>query len=284
MQIIRSPQQMSMLADDLRRQDKSIGFVPTLGNLHKGHTKLMQNIRASCDTLVVSIFVNPTQFATGEDMDAYPRTEEEDLQVCKDEGVDLVFIPRAEDIYFSGKHPLTQINIISMTSLHCGVKRPSHFIGVLTIVALLFNLIKPRCAAFGKKDFQQLTLIQIMVKELHFTVEIVPVDTGRTADGLALSSRNRYLTKQERAIAPHFYTILQKVAQEISTGNKGYRLLEKQAVAELQEAGFNPDYIHICRQSDLQPAETGESELVKLVILGAVYLGKARLIDNIVCE
>ena len=281
MQIIRSPQEMSALADKLRREGKSIGFVPTLGNLHEGHSKLMHNIRSCCDVLVVSIFVNPTQFAEGEDLDAYPRTEEQDLQICTTAGAKAVFIPRAEDIYVTGKHPLTQVNISTMTGLHCGVSRPPHFIGVLTIVALLFNLVKPHHAAFGKKDFQQLRLVQIMVKELHFPVNIIAVDTGRADDGLALSSRNRYLTKQQRAIAPQFYATLQQLAGEIQGGNKDYQQLEEQALTRLQKIGFRPDYIHICRQSDLQPASPDDKQPV---ILGAAYLGKARLIDNIVCE
>ena len=276
--IIRLPKEMVQWADIIRKRGESIGFVPTLGNLHKGHRYLMQALRGECDRLVVSIFINPTQFAADEDYKTYPRTEQEDLQICEEEKVDLVFIPRAEDIYLRGTNPLTQVDIPSMTGLHCGVSRPPHFIGVLTVVNLLFNLVKPHSAAFGKKDFQQLHLVKLMVQELHIPVEIVSVETGRTDDGLALSSRNRYLTSQERDIAPQFYATLCMIAEKIKQGARDYRLLELEGTTHLDKKGMKVDYIHISRCEDLLPAHKNDKDII---ILGAIYLGKSRLIDNV---
>ena len=280
MEIIKYPAEMINYADAARAKHKKIGFVPTLGNLHEGHTKLIKAAKKECDLVVVSIFVNPTQFGPNEDLENYPRSEQEDLKICQEERVDLVFMPQAKDIYVGGDNPLTQVDIHTMTGLHCGVSRPTHFIGVLTIVALLFNLVKPHCAAFGKKDFQQLRLIQIMKKELHFPLEIIAVDTGRTPDGLALSSRNRYLTKEERQLAPQFYQHLQHLASKISSNPQDYRKLEEVTAQELEKAGFRVDYVNIVRQTDLLPAEPTPEQ--NLAILGAVYLGKARLIDNVI--
>lgn len=278
MRIIHSPQEMLRVVDELRQNNKTIGFVPTLGNLHEGHAKLIKEVNANSQVSVVSIFVNPVQFSESEDLDAYPHSEEQDIELCRKEQVDLVFLPSATEIYAASHHPLTQVNIPSMSGLHCGISRPSHFMGVLTIVALLFNLVKPHCAAFGKKDFQQLRLIQIMTEELHFPIKILPVDTGRADDGLALSSRNIYLTAKERELAPQFYKQLQKIATRITSGSIDYRALEKEAMNELQKLGFKPDYVNLAKQSDLQPASPQDKDLV---ILGAVYLGKARLIDNL---
>ena len=281
MRVIDSPQEMLSAVEELRRNSQTIGFVPTLGNLHQGHAKLIQTARTNSDVVVVSVFVNPVQFSQHEDLDAYPHTEKDDMELCRQERVDIVFLPAAADIYAAGQHPLTQVNIPSMSSLHCGVSRPTHFMGVLTVVALLFNLVKPHCAAFGKKDFQQLRLIQIMVKELHFPVKILAVDTGRAADGLALSSRNFYLTKEERELAPHFYKTLVRAAKKLTSGSPDaadYRIVEKVAQDELTHLGFKTDYVNLVRQNDLQPAQPQDKSVV---IVGAVYLGKARLIDNI---
>ena len=281
MDIIKSPQKMLELADNFRRDGKRIGFVPTLGNLHQGHAKLIETIKDRCDVVVVSIFVNPVQFGASEDLANYPRSEEEDLIICKEQGAGIVFLPQAEDIYAEGKHPRTQVNIPTISPLHCGISRPNHFMGVLTIVSLLFNLVKPACSTFGKKDFQQLRMIEIMTKELHFPVEIIPVDTGRAEDGLALSSRNRYLTPEERVLAPRFYKCLCSVADKIRAGGKDFRVLEQNAVAQLAEEGFKNDYVHIALQDNLREANAGDKGVV---VLGAVYLGKARLIDNVILD
>ncbi len=278
MRIIHSPQEMLSAVDELRRDGKTIGFVPTLGNMHQGHAKLIQEVNAKSQVSIVSIFVNPVQFSANEDLEDYPHSEKKDIELCKQEQVDIVFLPSASDIYAGGQHPLTQVNIPSMSGLHCGVSRPTHFMGVLTIVALLFNLVKPHCAAFGKKDFQQLRLIQTMAEELHFPIKILAVDTGRAADGLALSSRNMYLTKEERQLAPQFYKQLQSIAKKASDSSIDYRVLEEEAKSNLTELGFKPDYVNIVLQSNLQPATPQDKDLV---ILGAVYLGKARLIDNL---
>ena len=242
----------------------------------------MRALRGKCDLLVVSIFINPIQFAANEDYENYPRTEKEDLRICADEGADIVFVPQAEDIYITGNQPLTRVDISSMTGLHCGVSRPPHFIGVLTIVSLLFNIVKPHLAAFGKKDFQQLRLVEIMVRELHIPVELVAVETGRTSNGLALSSRNRYLTVRERKIAPEFYATLCELRRRIEKGERDYRRMEMEGAHRLNDAGMRVDYVHICRCEDLLPAQGKEDARDEnLVILGAVYLGEARLIDNV---
>ncbi len=274
--VIRSPSAMFQWSEEVRRQNKTIGFVPTLGNLHLGHGYLMRALRDRCDLLVVSIFINPTQFAANEDYANYPRTEEEDKRICAAEKVDLIFIPAAEDIYV--KPPLTKIDIPTMTGLHCGMSRPSHFSGVLMIVNLFLNIVVPHWMALGKKDFQQLRVIEIMVQELHIPVELVAVDTGREKDGLALSSRNRYLTQDQRPRAPQLYAVLSQLKSAIEKGERNYRLLEEQASHLLGAAKMKVDYVHISRSDDLQPAEKMDKELV---ILAAVYLGNARLIDNV---
>ena len=258
-----------------RKAGKVIGFVPTLGNLHEGHARLMRALRPQCDLLVTSIFVNPTQFAEHEDLDTYPRSEEQDLLLCWREQNDLVFQPDARAIYVGGRKPLTLINIPAMTLLHCGGTRPHFFPAVLTIVNLLFNIVLPHKTAFGKKDFQQLRLTQIMTKELHLPVEVVPVDTGRAADGLALSSRNQYLTTSERKIAPKLYATLVELSKR---GTTAYRALEQEGMRRLEKHGFKPEYVHVCRADDLLPAQPQDQNVV---ILAAAWLGKARLIDNV---
>jgi len=275
-ELIRSPSAMFQWSEKMRRQNKTIGFVPTLGNLHQGHSYLMRALRDKCDLLVVSIFINPTQFAANEDYANYPRTEEEDKKICAAEKVDVIFIPAAEDIYVNS--PLTRIDIPTMTGLHCGMSRPNHFSGVLMIVNLFLNIVMPHWMALGKKDFQQLRVIEIMVKELHIPIELVAVDTGREKDGLALSSRNRYLTQDQRRRAPQLYVILSGLKNAIEKGERNYRLLEEQASHLLGAAQMKVDYVHISRCDDLQPAEKVDKEIV---ILAAVYLGKARLIDNV---
>lgn len=277
-QVIRSPAAMREWSEEARRQNKTIGFVPTLGNLHEGHSYLMRALRNKCDLLVVSIFINPTQFAADEDYANYPRTEKEDRSICAAERVDVVFIPAAEEIYITGNHPLTRVDIPTMTGLHCGVSRPSHFSGVLTVVNLFLNIVKPHLTAFGKKDFQQLRLVEIMIRELHIPVELIAVETGREENGLALSSRNRYLTQQEHSRAPALYAALSELKKAIYEGERDYRLLEERGSHLLRAARMKVDYVHISRCNDLQPAERADKEIV---ILAAVYLGRARLIDNI---
>ena len=285
--IITRPQEMRQRSLEARKLGKSIGFVPTLGNLHEGHAKLMRALRPECDILVSSIFINPTQFAEHEDLDTYPRSTVEDLNLCRVEKNDLVFLPKAEDIYAGGKKPLTLIDIPSMTGLLCGGTRPHFFPAVITIVNLLFNILLPHKAAFGKKDFQQLRLIRIMTKELHLPTQIVAVDTGRAPDGLALSSRNRYLTAAERRIAPRLYGTLKDLSKDLnkdpgkdlsSQKQNDYRELEQDGMRRLRQHGFKPEYVQVCRTEDLLPA-VGPAD--KPVILAAAWLGKARLIDNV---
>ena len=260
-----------------RRNGKTIGFAPTMGNLHAGHARLIAALREHCDYLVVSIFVNPTQFAPNEDIQLYPRTPEADRALLSSENVDLLFCPSLTEIYPSACKSDLRIDIPSMTQLHCGRKRPNHFSAVLTIVNLLFNLVRPQRMAFGKKDFQQLRCIERMVADLHLPVMIDAVDTGRASDGLALSSRNQYLTIAERQIAPQLYQHLQRLVSQIKAGARDFRGLEKETMRSLATTGWRPEYCAIVCPFDLQLAENN----FPLMILIAAVLGKARLIDNI---
>lgn len=264
---------------EVRAQGKSIAFVPTMGNLHEGHLKLVKKGLEKADFVVASIFVNPTQFGENEDLSAYPKTLEEDKKHLIADGCGLLYLPNNEIMY--PDPDLTRVSVDKITTLHCGASRPGHFVGVATVVLKLFNQVQPDVAVFGLKDFQQFTVIKTMVDNLFLPIEVVGVDTGRAHDGLAHSSRNNYLTASEREIAPTLYNILQKTAQAIQDKQASFATLTRQAKEALHEAGLTPDYFNISRQSDLEPATENDE---KLVILAAAFLGKARLIDNIAFE
>lgn len=259
-----------------RQPGNSISFVPTMGNLHAGHMALVEYATNHSDCTVASIFVNPMQFSQNEDLDAYPRTLEDDQKLLEKRGVKYLFAPTAREMYPQGVS--TQVQIPVLSNLYCGASRPGHFTGVATICTKLFNIVQPDIAVFGEKDFQQLTIIRHMVRDLCIPVEIIGVQTGRATDGLALSSRNGYLSEQERQVAPALYQALLDAASKIQAGERNYAEVEAVANQQLEQSGFKPDYFHVVNRETLDTANLNDKELV---ILAAAQLGKARLIDNI---
>lgn len=259
-------------------EGKLIGFVPTMGNLHDGHLQLVREAKKVCDIVVVSIFVNPMQFGPNEDLDAYPRTMAQDCQQLEALGVDCLFTPDAEAIYARGLEQQTFVEVPGLSYMICGASRPGHFRGVATIVCKLFNMVQPNHAFFGEKDFQQLQVIRAMVQDLSMNLKIHGVPTVRESDGLAMSSRNGYLDKKERSIAPKLYATLLTLSEQIISGRRDFRQLVREHSLFLNNAGFKTDYIEIrCVESLMQPSH----EDTELVILAAAFLGKTRLIDNL---
>ena len=264
------------------QQKKKIAFVPTMGNLHQGHIDLVDRAHELADIVIVSIFVNPMQFSAGEDLNNYPRTLDRDISKLKAANVDYLFLPDESEIYTDDLANNTQVVVPGMSSLWCGSSRARHFEGVTTVVNKLFNMVQPDIAVFGEKDFQQLTIIRKMVADLNMSVEIVGVPTRREEDGLAMSSRNGYLTEKEREIAPKLRQMLLNIQKTIlSSETHDFESIISQEANTLNQSGFKTDYLAICRQSDLQPASPGDKDLV---ILAAAYLGKARLIDNLILD
>ncbi len=263
-----------------RQEGHSVAFVPTMGNLHQGHLKLVDEARQRADKVIVSIFVNPMQFGANEDLAKYPRTLAEDCAGLTDHQADAVFTPTPEQIYPKGLDVQTAVDVPFIGDNHCGASRPGHFRGVSTIVTKLFNLVQPDIALFGKKDYQQLAVIRALTIDLSFPIEIIGIDTERAADGLALSSRNGYLSAEQRATAPLIYQQLQWLAEQIrgQQGTSDFRALEQQVRETLSQAGFRPDYVNICQRHNLELANDLNSPLV---ILLAAYLGTTRLIDNL---
>ncbi|MBT1452159.1 pantoate--beta-alanine ligase [Glaciecola sp. XM2] len=255
-----------------------IAFVPTMGNLHEGHLKLVKEAKKTSTKVVVSIFVNPLQFGPEEDLEAYPRTIQRDTEALEALGVDLLFMPKAEDIYSRGLEQQTFVEVPGLSYMICGASRPGHFRGVATIVCKLFNMVQPNQAFFGEKDFQQLQVIKAMVTDLSMNLSIYGVPTERESSGLAMSSRNHYLTDEQREIAPLLYAQITAMADAIKSGRRDFSVLISNVKSALSEAGFKPDYIEV-RASDtlLQPGHEDKD----LVILAAAFLGKTRLIDNI---
>ncbi len=261
-----------------RQQGQRIGLAPTMGNLHAGHLRLLEKLRPHCDRIVCSIFVNPTQFAAHEDFGSYPRTLETDQIKLEQAGCDLVFAPSAHVMYNGHTDQLTRVVVRDMENLLCGASRPGHFQGVATVVSKLFNLVQPDVACFGEKDFQQLSLLRQMTLDLDFPITIVSCPTEREADGLAMSSRNQYLSPEERQRAPMLYRTLQQMRDAILQGNRDYRMLETAATGLLDKSGFVTDYFSIADANTLQPAESTTSDLLVAV---AARLGSTRLIDNL---
>lgn len=264
-----------------RHRGANIGFVPTMGNLHDGHISLVEEAHKACDLVVASIFVNPLQFAAGEDLDTYPRTFELDRKRLEDSGCDILFAPTVTEMYPNGQGIETVVDLPSLSLLHCGITRPHFFKGVATVVVKLLNMVQPDSAFFGEKDRQQLTIIQRVVRDLSIPVTIIGVPTRRDVSGLALSSRNGYLSEQERKQAALLYQLLEDTQQLILSGEKAYALLEKIANDRLTEQGFEPDYFHICQRDTLLPAQNDDTELAILV---AAKLKSTRLIDNMAFE
>jgi pantoate--beta-alanine ligase len=263
---------------DARQAGRTIAFVPTMGNLHEGHLDLVRKARSMCDTVVVSIFVNPLQFGPNEDLDAYPRTMRADKSKLFSEGVQILYAPEVEEIYPEGMASQSQVQVPQLSDTLCGANRPGHFTGVSTVVSKLFNIVQPDVAIFGEKDFQQLSIIRKMVRDLCMPIEIVGVATARDVDGLALSSRNGYLTAEERKIAPVLNQVLQECREAIACGFDNFRELEIHAQLKLIQAGFEPDYFEIRDAKTLRDVSEGTEEVA---ILAAAKLGKPRLIDNV---
>jgi pantoate--beta-alanine ligase len=261
-----------------RQRGDSIAFVPTMGNLHDGHIRLVEVGRAQANRVVVSIFVNPTQFCEGEDFDVYPRTPEQDLERLRSAKADLAFLPATEAIYPHGRDGMSFVEVPGLSEQLCGRFRPGHFRGVATIVCKLFHLVQPDVALFGEKDYQQLTLIRKMVADLDLPIRIEGVPTVREANGLALSSRNGYLSPAEKDRAATIYRTLSRAVAAIQNGERNYPNLEERTWEELQAEGLEVDYVSIRRQQDLAPPSATDRELV---ILAAARLGGTRLIDNI---
>lgn len=260
-----------------RRAGQRVGFVPTMGNLHAGHLALVAEARRLAERVVVSIFVNPLQFGPQEDFAAYPRTLARDQELLAGAGTDLLFAPTVAAVYPRGQAEQTRVEVPGLSDILCGASRPGHFVGVATVVCKLFNMVQPDLAVFGEKDFQQLQVIRLMTLDLSLPVAIQGLATAREADGLAMSSRNGYLTAEERARAPALYHTLQRCADWLRAGQDS-ATVERQAEEAIAAAGFEPDYFSVRRAADLGLPAPGERELV---VLAAARLGRARLIDNL---
>lgn len=261
---------------DWRDQGERIALVPTMGNLHAGHLHLMDQARQWAQRVVASIFVNPTQFGEGEDFEEYPRTLDRDIQLLRERRVDLLFTPKVADIYPKGFG--TSVEVAGLSDILCGASRSGHFTGVATIVGKLFNMVDADVAVFGRKDYQQLLVIQKMARELNFPLQIMAVDTVRESDGLAMSSRNAYLSREQRDVAPTVYKVLCDAKNAIEWGHEEIRRIEQKRLETLRSAGFRPDYFSILRAEDLASPAPEDRQLV---ILTAAWLGNTRLIDNV---
>ena len=261
-----------------RQQGLSIAFVPTMGNLHQGHFSLVEKAKTLADKVVVSIFVNPMQFGANEDLDSYPRTLDADKQGLAEIGTALVFTPTVDVMYPNGLAAQSYVDVPDISMGYCGGARPGHFKGVATVVTKLFNMVQPDFACFGEKDFQQLQVIRAMVRDLSMPIEIIGVPTQREVSGLAMSSRNGYLSEQERDTAKVLYQTLLNAGQSLEQGNKAFEAIELEAKQTLELAGLKPDYFAIAEKDNLKPATL---ETKEFVILAAAFLGKVRLIDNL---
>ena len=276
MELVKS---IAPLRARLRRANVGrIGLVPTMGNLHQGHIALARACRTAADTCVVSVFVNPTQFGPGEDFQSYPRTLAADLRLLEDAGVDVVFAPPDFEMYPGGRRDHTTIAVPALARVLCGASRPGHFDGVATVVAKLFNIVAPRQAFFGEKDWQQLAIVRAMARQLNMPVDVVGVPTVRAPSGLALSSRNSYLTGEQRKRAALLNRTLRAAAQAIRRGERDHRRIERDAWDALSSGGFNVDYVAV---RDAARLVEPDADTLHVRILAAARLGRARLIDNV---
>ena len=256
----------------------TVAFVPTMGNLHQGHFSLIEKAKTVADKVVASIFVNPMQFGENEDLDAYPRTLEADSIGLAEHGCDILFSPSAKEVYPNGTQAETRVDVPSLVEHHCGESRPGHFIGVATVVTKLFNMVQPDTAIFGEKDFQQLAVIRKMTLDLCMPIRIIGVPISREPSGLARSSRNGYLSAEEKTTAARIYQTLLQCKKSLENGNKDFERLSKKAIESLESLGFKKDYFNIANPSTLENATLNDD---KYVILVAAWLGSTRLIDNI---
>jgi len=280
-EIISTAEALREHLSDWRHAGEHIALVPTMGNLHEGHLSLVRMAREHAERVVVSIFVNPTQFAKGEDLEDYPRTLERDKRRLKRVNADLIFVPDVDTMYPFGADNATSVTVPILTDELCASFRPGHFDGVTTVVSRLFGLVQPDVAVFGQKDYQQQLIIRRMVEDLCLPIQIFVGPTVREEDGLAKSSRNQYLSEDERAIAPALFAAIAGTGDELKSGNRDFAELEKRAMNELGKSGFEPEYVSIRRAGDMGEPDQGSREFV---ILASAWLGDARLIDNLVIE
>ncbi len=280
MLFIESVEKLRTLIREQKNKGASVSFVPTMGNLHEGHLQLIDIARKHGDFVVCSIFINPTQFGEGEDFDNYPRTLKGDQEKLEARQCDLLFYPSVKEMYPTGtdKSKLSIVRVPGVSEGLCGGSRPGHFDGVSTVVSKLFNMVQPDVAVFGEKDFQQLAVIRKLTKELNFPIEIVGAPIARESSGLAMSSRNGYLSTEQKKQASFLYTLLQKMKERIEQGECEFSLLQKEALSELESKEFKTDYFEFRNSEDLSPANEQSKDIV---ILLAAFLGKTRLIDNI---
>ena len=281
MNTVKSVRELRAAVTQARAEGKQIAFVPTMGNLHAGHAALVEKATQRADFVVASIFVNPLQFGPSEDLDKYPRTLLADQEKLVEAGCHLLFTPDVEEMYPHGMHGQTRVSVPDVSAGLCGASRPGHFEGVATVVSKLFNMVQPDLAIFGQKDFQQLAVIRTLVRDLNMPIQIIGEPTVRADDGLALSSRNGYLTPEQRAAAPVLYRTLQEMAAAIKAGERDYGKLITAAQAQHSAAGFAPDYLEVREASALRPVTANDEHLV---ILLAAFIGSTRLIDNLLVD
>ncbi|MDX1507396.1 MAG: pantoate--beta-alanine ligase [Woeseiaceae bacterium] len=278
MQAITNKDELRELVAGWRANGEHVALVPTMGNLHPGHVSLVEFARRHAERIVVTVYVNPTQFGEDEDFDEYPRTLDKDTLRLKQVKADVLFVPDDATVYPFGHDCATIVSVPGLTENFCGASRPGHFDGVTTVVARLFALVQPDVAIFGQKDYQQQLVIRYMTEDLTLPIRIVMAPTVRDKDGLAMSSRNQYLSDEQRKTAPLLFATLSDIGERLEGGESDYAALEKEATQTLSKAGFEVDYVAIRRSEDLaQP----DREFDELVVLAAAQLGKARLIDNI---
>lgn len=278
MQIFHHITSLRQELTSLRRQGKRVGFVPTMGNLHNAHLALVKQAQEHADVVVASIFVNRLQFGLNEDWDKYPRTLEADIEKLRSVGCDYLFCPDEQEIYPNGMDTQTRVIVPTMANILCGASRPGHFEGVTTVVAKLFNIVQPDMAIFGLKDYQQLAIIRRMAQDLCMPVEIMEGEIVRESDGLAMSSRNGYLSPDERPRANCLYRGLKQIAERVQSGERNFPALESDAKRQIEAAGFRPDYVTISNSKTLEPAAHDDGQIT---VLGAMYTQSARLIDNV---
>ena len=278
MKVFQDPIEIQKELVALKKSGKRIGLIPTMGNLHKGHLSLFKVAQKKCDVMVGSIFVNPMQFAANEDLDKYPRTLEDDIKKLELINVDYLFTPTNDIIYPIGTEINTSVEVNRLTKRLCGESRPEHFRGVTTVVNILFNILQPDLVVFGKKDYQQYLILSAMVKDLFMPIEIIGGEIIREENGLAMSSRNKFLTPEEKNKASALRKIILEVGEKIKSGDSNYKLIRENAIKRLNKKEFNLDYFEICNTKDLERATQADK---KILIACAAWMGQPRLLDNL---
>jgi len=278
MLVIRSIQELQATLAEHRQAGRRIGLIPTMGNLHQGHLQLVKTAQQHADIVMVSLFVNPTQFGANEDLDSYPRTFQDDINKLEALGTDILFAPTVNEIYPLGGDNTSHVHVPDITTVLCGASRPGHFDGVTTIVNKLFNISRADVAVFGEKDWQQLAVIRRMVIDLNIPINIIGEPIVREADGLAMSSRNGYLTVEQRQLAPALQAFIQGMKEALITGDREFSALKEKTILQLNAQGFRVDYLDILNPLTLTPPAANDNEFIILV---AAFVGETRLIDNL---